>query len=89
MPKPKMSEQQAQARKQELAAEAERIRDISVKVYKLRLCQESGEDAVGRMLARDEEKQPGCGEKLLRNRAASYDPLTRAYLLILAKHLAL
>lgn len=85
MPKPKMSEQQAEARKQELAAEAERIRDISVQVYKLRLVQESGEGAVERMLARDNEKRPGCGEELLRARAASYDPLTRAYEKILAK----
>ena len=83
MTKPKMSEQQTEARKRELAAEAERIRDISVRVYKLRLQQESGADAVDRMLAKDDEKQPGCGEQLLRNRAASYDPLTRAYMQIL------
>lgn len=85
MPKPKMTPDQAAARNRELAAEAERIRNISVSVYKLRLEQESGEGAVERMLARDEEKRPGCGEELLRARAASYDPLTRAYEKILAK----
>lgn len=50
------------------------IRDLSERVYRLRL----EHDSVGnveRMIAKDKDG----GEKL-RARAASYDPLTRAYL---------
>jgi hypothetical protein len=52
------------------------IRDLSVRVYKLRL-EASSKGAVARMLAKDADG----GEKL-RGRAESYDPLTRAYLTI-------
>lgn len=48
----------------------EYIRDISERVYRTRL----GADAAS-MIAKDKDN----GEKL-RSRAASYDPLTRAYL---------
>lgn len=54
------------------------VRDISEAVYRARL----DEDCVGnvaRMLEKDQD-----GGKRLRNRAAAYDPLTRAYLEILA-----
>lgn len=54
------------------------IRDISEKVYKMRLRQESGSDAVERMTAEDGD----AGEKL-RNRAVIYDGLTRVYLGVL------
>lgn len=50
------------------------IRDLSEKVYRLRLEQESPGNVV-RMIAKDRDN----GEKL-RNRAAAYDPITRAYL---------
>ena len=52
------------------------IRDISVAIYKMRLDDPSGggHGAVERMLAKDGD----AGQKL-RGRAASYDPLTRAY----------
>lgn len=53
------------------------IRDLSEKVYRLRLEQDSSGN-VARMIAKDEDG----GEKL-RSRAASYDPLTRAYLKVL------
>lgn len=51
------------------------IRDISEKVYKTRLRQESGNDAVERMLEKD-----GDGGVKLRGRAIAYDSLTRVYL---------
>ena len=86
MIKPKMTPEEAAEKQTALNAERERIRDISVAVYKLRLQQESGEDAVDRMLAKDEKQYPGCGERLLRNRAHSYDALTRAYLKVLDTH---
>lgn len=47
------------------------IRDLSEKVYRSRL----GEQGAARMMSDDKDS----GEKL-RNRASSYDPLTRAYL---------
>ncbi len=52
----------------------EAVRDISVAVYKARL----GAADTARMLAAD-----GDGGVKLRQRAASYDPLTRAYVEIL------
>jgi hypothetical protein len=53
------------------------IRDLSEQVYRVRLEQDSPGN-VDRMIAKDEDG----GEKL-RNRAGSYDPLTRAYLKVL------
>ncbi len=53
------------------------IRDLSEKVYRLRLEQDCPGN-IERMIAKDEDN----GEKL-RNRAAAYDPLTRAYLKVL------
>jgi hypothetical protein len=52
----------------------EYIRDLSERVYRLRLEQDSAGN-VARMIEKDEDG----GEKL-RNRAGSYDALTRAYL---------
>jgi hypothetical protein len=46
------------------------VRDISVAVY----CDRLGADATSRMLGKDAD-----GGKKLRDRAGSYDPLTRAY----------
>lgn len=57
---------------------AEQIRDISEKVYKIRLVQDSGAGAVERMIADDKD-----GGKKLRGRAGAYDSLTRAYLQVL------
>jgi hypothetical protein len=51
-----------------------KIRDISVEVYKMRL----GPDDTRRMLEND-----GDGGKKLRERAHSYDALTRCYLEVL------
>lgn len=56
----------------------EYIRDISEQVYRKRLIAESGGGTPDRMIAKDKDN----GEKL-RNRAGSYDPLTRAYLDVL------
>ncbi len=53
------------------------IRGISEEVYRLRLEQDCAGN-VERMIAKDED-----GGKKLRNRAGSYDPLTRAYLKVL------
>jgi hypothetical protein len=53
------------------------IRDISEKVYRVQLTRDHAEN-VERMIAKDKDN----GEKL-RNRAAAYDPLTRAYLKVL------
>lgn len=55
----------------------DRIREISVAVYKLRL-EASNPGAIARMLKKDADE----GQKLS-GRAASYDPLTRAYLKVL------
>jgi hypothetical protein len=55
----------------------DRVREISIAVYKLRL-EQSSEGAVDRMLAKDCDE----GQKLS-NRASSYDPLTRAYMKVL------
>lgn len=55
----------------------EKIRDISLAVYKIRL----GNADVGRMLEKDAD-----GGKKLRTRAGSYDILTRAYLEVLGLH---
>lgn len=52
------------------------IRDISVLIYKKRL----GPDSTRRMLEKDNDD----GKKL-RERAGSYDPLTRAYVSILGE----
>lgn len=57
----------------------EKIRDISEKVYRLRLEQDCPGN-VQRMLDKDREVDPDDNGKKLRNRAASYDPLTKAYL---------
>lgn len=51
------------------------VRQVSEKVYRRRLIQESGEGSPERMVAKDSD----CGIKLMR-RAGSYDPLTRCYL---------
>lgn len=64
--------------KAETARKAEEVRDVSVAVYKLRLDDASGEGAVDRMLAKDDD-----GGDKLRGRVASYDALTRAYLAVL------
>ena len=53
------------------------IRDLSEQVYRVRLEQDC-EGNAARMIAKDEDN----GEKL-RNRAAAYDSLTRAYLKVL------
>ncbi len=50
------------------------IRDISEKVYRARLEQDCAGN-VERMIEKDKD-----GGMKLRNRAGSYDPLTRAYL---------
>lgn len=55
----------------------EYIRDLSEKVYRLRLEQDCAGN-VERMIAKDED----TGQKL-RNRSGAYDPLTRAYLKVL------
>jgi hypothetical protein len=55
----------------------EYIRDLSEKVYRLRLEQDCAGN-VARMIAKDEDG----GEKL-RNRAGFYDALTRAYLKVM------
>lgn len=62
------------------AKNADKIRDISEKVYKLRLEQPSGggPGAVKRMIEKD-----GDGGAKLRNRAGAYDQLTRLYLDVL------
>ena len=52
----------------------EQIRDISEKVYRLRLEQDCAGN-VACMIEKD-----GDGGKKLRNRAGAYDPLTRCYL---------
>ena len=67
-----MSEAAAKERKPTFGADY--IRDISESVYRIRL-EQSCEGNVARMIAKDED-----GGETLRNRAASYDPLTRAYL---------
>lgn len=50
------------------------IRDLSEQVFRIRLEQDCPGN-VARMIEKDEDS----GEKL-RNRAAAYDPITRAYL---------
>jgi hypothetical protein len=59
---------------------AEKITDLSVVVYKIRLedATGGGEGAVARMLAKD-----GDGGKKLRGRAEAYDPLSKAYVVAL------
>lgn len=51
------------------------VRELSVRVYKLRLEADNGKGAVERMIAKDEDN----GEKLA-SRAAAYDKLSRTYL---------
>lgn len=53
------------------------IRDVSEQAYRVRLEQDCPGN-VARMIEKDKDN----GEKL-RNRAAAYDPLTRAYLKVL------
>ncbi len=53
----------------------EYIRDLSEKVYRIRLEDASGKGAAERMIEKDQD----AGEKL-RRRAGAYDALTRAYL---------
>jgi len=60
----------------------EYIRDLSEKVYRIRLEQDC-DGNVDRMLSKDAQKDPADGGKKLRNRAGQYDPLTRAYLDVL------
>jgi hypothetical protein len=60
----------------------EYIRDLSEKVYRIRLEQDCAGN-VARMLAKDSEKDPNDNGKKLRNRAGQYDPLTRVYLEVL------
>jgi hypothetical protein len=60
----------------------EYIRDLSERVYRIRLEQDCAGN-VARMLAKDAEKDPEDGGKKLRNRAGQYDPLTRVYLDVL------
>jgi hypothetical protein len=55
----------------------DQIRDISEKIYKIRLAQDH-HDNVERMLEKD-----GDGGVKLRKRAGFYDSLTRAYLEVL------
>jgi hypothetical protein len=59
---------------------AEKITDLSVAVYKIRLedATGGGEGAVARML----EKDADDGKKL-RGRASAYDPLSKAYVVAL------
>lgn len=56
----------------------EYIRDISEQVYRIGLNRDCGEGATERMIAKDKD-----GGEMLRNRAAAYDKLTRAYLKVL------
>lgn len=65
------------AREPKPTFDPEYIRDLSEKVYRIRLDQEC-DGNVERMIAKDEDQ----GQKL-RNRAGQYDPLTRAYLDVL------
>jgi hypothetical protein len=62
--------------KREPEFDQERVRDISVEVYKMRLVADSGEGAVERMLAKDGD----TGSKLREVRAVAYDALTRCYM---------
>lgn len=62
--------------KNEAILDPERVRDISVEVYKMRLIDGGG--SAERMMKDDDDN----GEKL-RGRAKSYDALTRAYLKVL------
>lgn len=55
--------------------DADTVRSLSITVYKMRLVAESGEGAVERMIAKD--KDDG---RMLSNRAAAYDALSRCYL---------
>lgn len=59
------------------AVDPERVRDVSVEVYKARL-EDNRAGAVARMLEKD-----GDDGKALRGRAASYDALTRVYMRVL------
>lgn len=74
MSDPAPSSQPNTTRERKPTFDPEYIRDISERVYRMRLEQDC-DGNVERMIAKDEDQ----GQKL-RNRAASYDPLTRAYL---------
>lgn len=60
----------------------EYIRDLSEKVYRIRLEQDCAGN-VERMLAKDAEMDSMDDGKKLRNRSGQYDPITRAYLHVL------
>ncbi len=51
------------------------VREISNKVYRIRLTQDSGPNAVANMIGKD-----GDAGLKLNNRAGAYDGLTRVYL---------
>lgn len=76
-PAPQCQPSTASAKERKPTFDPEYIRDISEKVYRVRLEQDCHGN-VERMIAKDEDG----GEKL-RNRAGAYDPLTRAYLKVL------
>ena len=65
------------AKERKPSFDPEYIRDISERVYRLRLEQDCPGN-VDRMVKKDQDE----GQKL-RNRASSYDPLTRVYLKVL------
>jgi hypothetical protein len=60
----------------------EQILDISEKVYRQRL-EDDCRGNTERMLQKDREKDPDDNGKKLRNRAKSYNRLTRVYLQVL------
>jgi len=64
-------------RNQDMVLDPERVRDLSVKVYKMLLDAPNGggPGATVRMLDKDND-----GGKKLRGRAGSYDPISRAYI---------
>lgn len=70
------------AREPKPTFDPEYIRDLSEKVYRVRLEQDCAGN-VDRMLAKDAEKDPSDGGQKLRNRAGQYDSITRAYLAVL------
>lgn len=63
------------AREKSPTFKPEYIRDLSERVYRARLIQDSGAGADARMIEKD-----GDDGRKLRSRASAYDPLTRAYL---------
>lgn len=73
-----MTPEEKEAKSVETKEFTERVHNLSVEVYKIRLEQGSGSGAVERMLEDDND-----GGAKLRARAILYDPLTRAYLKVL------